>query len=184
KPIAQGNLGNAQAPFNNQFNDVNGNRVGWDFFQRSADQQTPDFHGPGYSFRMFNGTAGNESQTTVFSITGGDYKVGEWSHLVAVYDASVPSATLYLNGQQVAQSTSPNGTYVANTNANLGVGGYPDGSQNPFIGPMDEVAIYTSALSSAQVLAHYQNGTNSSRATPYSSLITSDGPIEYLRLNE
>jgi hypothetical protein len=183
-PTAQGNLGNAQAPFNNQFNDVNGNRIGWDFFQRAAAQETPDANGPGISFRMFNGTAGTEAQTTVFNITGGNYQVGQWCHLVAVYDASVPSATLYLDGQQVAQSTTPNGAYAANTNANLGIGGYPDGAQNPFLGAMDEVAIYASALSPAQVLAHYQNGTNASRSTPYSTLVSSDGAVEYLRLNE
>jgi hypothetical protein len=183
-PNAQGNLGNAQAPFNNQFNDSNGNRIGWDFFQRAADQETPDANGPGISFRMFNGTAGTEAQTTVFNITGGDYVVGQWFHLVAVYDASVPSATLYLNGQQVAQSTTPNGTYVANTNANLGIGGYPDGAQNPFLGAMDEVALYSNALSAAQVLAHYQNGTNAQRSTSYSALITSDHAVEYLRLDE
>jgi hypothetical protein len=103
---------------------------------------------------------------------------------VAVYDASVPSATLYLNGEQVAQSASPNGTYAPNPSSPFSIGGYPDGSQNPFIGSMDEVAIYTNALTSGQVLAHYQNGTNAARGTPYPSLVASDGAAEYLRLDE
>jgi hypothetical protein len=184
KPTVEGNLGNAQAPFNNQFNDTSGNRVGWDFFQRAAANQPPDSHGPGYSFRMFNGTAGSESQTTVFNITGGAYAVGEWSHLVAVYDATVPLATLYLNGQQVAQAFGGNGIYAPNTNSSLAIGGYPDSSQNPFFGPMDEVAIYTNALTSDQVMAHYQNGTNALRSMSYPSLITEDSAVEYLRLDE
>lgn len=183
-PSEEGNLGNAQAPFNNQFNDTNGNRVGWDFFQRAAATQTPDANGPGYSFRMFNGTAGSESQTTVFNITGGNYVVGQWAHLVAVYDATVPSATLYLNGQQVAQSTSPNGTYAANTNSPFSIGGYPDASENPFIGAIDEVAIYTNALSATQVLNHYETGTNVLRTLSYPATITGDGAVEYLRLDE
>ena len=183
-PALQGNLGNAQAPFNNQFNDVDGNRVGWDFFQRAAATQTPDAHGPGFSFRMFNGTSGSEDQTTVFNLTGGNYLPGQWCHLVAVYDATVPSATLYLNGVQVAQSTSPNGSYVANTNSPFAIGGYPDGSQNPFIGAIDEVALYNGPLSADQVLAHYMNGTNASRASSYSSVVLGDGAVEYLRLDE
>jgi hypothetical protein len=182
KPTLQGNLGNAQAPLNNQFNDGSGNRFGWDFFQRAAAGQTPDGNGPGYSFRMFNGTAGGGAK--LFNITGGQYAVGAWSHLVAVYDASGPSATLYLNGVQVAQSTTPNGTYAPNPSSPFSIGGYPDGRQNPFVGSMDEVAIYTSALNAAQVLAHYQNGTNAARSTPYPSLVAADGAVEYLRLDE
>src|SRR6185369_2922820 len=49
---------------------------------------------------------------------------------------------------------------------------------------LDEVAIYTNALSDAEVLAHYQNGTNASRVTPYNTLIQAKNPIAYYRLNE
>jgi hypothetical protein len=49
---------------------------------------------------------------------------------------------------------------------------------------MDEFAVYTSTLSAAQVLAHYQNGTNAARATPYATLIKADGAAEYLRLDQ
>src|SRR5439155_3489762 len=119
------------------------NRVGWDFFQRDS--------GTGWNFRMFNGDAHNK----VFDITGGAYTVGQWCHLVAVYDSSVPSATLYLDGVQVAQSTTPNGTFSPNTSFPLSIGGFSDGAQNPFVGDIDEVAVYSNALSSAQVLTHY-----------------------------
>jgi hypothetical protein len=174
KPAVDGNAGNAQSPmFNRDPNDGNApNRAGWDMFQRPS--------GTGWNFRMFNGNAHDK----VFDITGGAYSVGAWSHLVAVYSAGIPSATLYLNGVQVAQSTSPNGTYVPNTYAPLSIGGYSDGVQNPFIGSIDEVAIYTNALSAAQILAHYQNGTNAARATPYDQLVLSQRAVEYLRLDE
>jgi hypothetical protein len=91
--------------------------------------------------------------------------------------------TLYINGAQVAQSTGVSG-YVPNPSYPMSIGGYSDGTQNPFVGDLDEFAVYTSALSAAQVLAHYQNGTNASRATPYPSLIVSDGAAEYLRLDQ
>ena len=152
------------APINNDYTDQYGDRYGWDFFQRAAATQTPDANGPGYSFRMWNGNSSStESQNLLFNITGGLYTVGAWSHIVAVYDATVPSATLYFNGQQVAQSTTPNGSYYANIAGPMSIGGYPDGTENPFFGQIDEFAVYGTALSAAQVMAHYQNGTNAAR---------------------
>lgn len=166
KPTINGN-GNAQCPL---FNANLPENVGWDFYQRDA--------GTGWNWNVFNGSG------SVFSITGGPYTVGQWCHLVAVYDATVPSATLYLNGAQVAQSTTPNGTYAPNPSYPFAIGGYWDGTENPFVGGIDEVAIYATALPSSKVLAHYQNGTNASRSTPYSTLILADAPVEYLRLDE
>jgi hypothetical protein len=160
--------------FNRDPNDNNApNREGWDFFQRASDT--------GWNFRMFNGIGHDR----VFDITGGPYTIGQWCHLVAVYDASVPSATLYLNGVQVASETTPQeGSFNPNTYSPMSLGSYSDGSQNPFVGDIDEFAVYASALSSGKVLAHYQNGTNAARGVSYSSLVKSDGALEYLRLDE
>ena len=172
RPTENG-AGNAQCPmFNRDPNDTSPNRVGWDFFQRDSSV--------GWNFRMFNGNAHDK----VFDVTGGPYTVGQWCHLVAVYNASLTNVTLYLNGVPAAVSNQPNGTFSPNTSFPMSIGGYSDGSQNPFVGDIDEVALYTNALSAAQVLAHYQNGTNPSRGTPYSSLVLSDGAAEYLRLDE
>ena len=133
---------------------------------------------------MFNGSGGN----TVFNVTAPQLTVGALHHFVAVYDASVPSLTLYMNGAQAAQSTSPNGTYAPNPSAPFAIGGFPLYSnghfENPFTGPIDEVAIYTNALSGSQILAHYQNATNALRVVSYDTLITSDHPAGYWRLNE
>lgn len=172
RPTVDG-AGNAQSPLQNKDpNDVSPNRVGWDFFQRDS--------GTGYNFRVFNGNGHDK----LFDITGGAYTVGEWGHLVAVYDAGAGSATLYFDGVQVAQSTTPNGTYAPNGTFPLAIGGYADASQNPFIGDMDEVAVYTNALSAGQVLAHYQNATNAARGVSYDMLVEADGAVEYLRLGE
>jgi hypothetical protein len=185
QPNLQGNLGNAQAPLNNDYVDQFGVHYGWDFFQRAAATQTPDANGPGYSFRMWNGGGSStESDNLLFNITGGQYTVGAWSHLVAVYDATVPSATLYFNGVQVAQSTAPNGIYFPNWAGPMSIGGYPDGTENPFFGQIDEFAFYGTALTAQQVMNHYQNGTNAARSMPYPTIVTNDGALEYLRLDE
>jgi len=39
-------------------------------------------------------------------------------------------------------------------------------------------------LTAAQILAHYQNGTNANRTTPYAALVQSHNPTAYLRLGE
>ncbi|HSU56359.1 MAG TPA: LamG domain-containing protein [Candidatus Dormibacteraeota bacterium] len=150
------------------------NRAGWDVFQQPS----------GWRFRMFNGSGGS----TMFNVTAPLLVVGGWQHFVAVYDASVPSLTLYMNGAQSGQSTSPSGTFAANPSAPFAIGGFPLYSnghfENPFTGAIDEVAIYTNALSAARVLTHYQNATNAARVVSYDSVINSDSPAGYWRLNE
>lgn len=180
QPTVNG-YGNAQCPMHNRTStqsNGNGDRTGWDFFQRDQ--------GVGWNWRLFNGSGGNR----VFDLTGGPYTVGQWHHLVGVYDASGPSATLYLDGVVVATSSTPNGTYAPKQAGDLAIGSYANpalndqGYENAFIGSIDEVAIYDAALSPAQVLAHYQNGTNAGRSVAYASLITSDSPAGYWRLDE
>jgi hypothetical protein len=175
RPTENGN-GNAQSPFfNRDPYDLTGNREGWDFFQRDS--------GTGWNFRMFNGNGHDK----IFDITGGPYTVGQWCHLVAVYDATVPSATLYLNGVQVATESGLGADglpFNPNVDSPLSIGSYSDGAQNPFVGDIDEFALYTNALTAAQVLAHYQNGINASRTVPYEQLVLADGAAEYLHLDE
>src|SRR5439155_934652 len=83
--------------------------------------------------------------------------------------------------------------YVANSNdhadaaAALSIGNYNNTagtSLNPYFGAVDEFAFYTNKLTAAQILSRYQNGTNSSRSTPYDALVKSHNPVAYLRLDE
>jgi hypothetical protein len=180
KPTVNG-YGNSQCPLHNRAatqSNGNGDRTGWDFFQRDQ--------GTGWNWRLFNGSG----STRVFNITGGPYTVGQWHHIVGVYDASVPSATLYQNGVVVASSSAPSGTYAPKTNGDFAIGSYSNpalndlGYENAFTGSIDEVAIYPSALSGATVLSHYQNGTNAARGTPYETLVAASSPAGYWRLDE
>jgi len=141
-------------------------RAGWLIYQSDT----------GWNFRTYN----QNSTATAVSITGGPAPVaGEWCHVVASWDGQV--GRVYVNG--VLSATSDVTTYVANPDGAFSVGARNDAA---FVwsGVADEVAHYSSALSDAQILAHYQNGTNASRTTPYETRITTDGAVEYLRLNE
>jgi hypothetical protein len=76
-----------------------------------------------------------------------------WHHVVATFDGS--TRRIYLDGTQVAQDT-PGTAAVVLANVRLGqtcCGEY-------FSGALDEVAVYTGALSATRVQAHYQAGKN------------------------
>jgi hypothetical protein len=174
RPTEEG-AGNAQCPlFNCQASTED---YGWDCYQRASTAGTGQ---QGWEFYMNDDTG-----YRVGDVVGGTYTIGQWCHLVAAYNATAATLTLYVNGVQVAQSSVGGGDgYVPNPSYPMSIGGYSDGTQNPYVGDMDEFAVYTGTLSAAQVLAHYQNGTNAARATPYPTLIKADGVAEYLRLDQ
>ncbi|MGH7976572.1 MAG: LamG-like jellyroll fold domain-containing protein [Limisphaerales bacterium] len=117
---------------------------GWDFYQ------TPGT--PGSWVFNPNGAFIQTSQVVK----------NQWTHLVGVYDGT--NFIFYING--VATATVPGSGYVANSANDLYIGGDPPTGWGGFEGYVDEVAIYTNALTAAQVLAHYQAGTNSFSTNP------------------
>lgn len=143
--------------------------------------------GQGYGFLMY-ATAANQWQfrtyngTTAFNVTGGTVQMGAWTHLVGVYDGE--ATRLYVNG--VAVGTPTTNLYAPNWVTPLRIGGGANEGTGSFFWPglLDEVAIYSNALSPAQVLEHYDNGTNSARGTAYDQLVLSHAPVGYWRLNE
>jgi hypothetical protein len=80
--------------------------------------------------------------------------VGSTYHLVGVYDGS--ALRLYINGVQVA-SSSVSGSIRTNSNA-LFIGS-SNGSSQFFRGTIDEVAVYSTALTATQVANHRTAGT-------------------------
>jgi hypothetical protein len=130
----------------------------------------------GWSFRMYNQ---NGTATSANIVGGTAPEIGVWYHVVAVYDGT--TAYLYVNGVQAA-SAAPTG-YVPSAGGPLFVGGRSD-SSFWWNGTADEVALYSKALTAAEVDAHYKNGVNASRATPYDQAVLASGPSAYYRLNE
>jgi hypothetical protein len=88
-----------------------------------------------------------------FTITGPPVVENQWSHLVGTYDGV--NAAFYVNGTLVFSGPAP---YVPNGQNRLCIGG--GATENPagnfyFPGRIDEVTLYTNALSLAQVQMHY-----------------------------
>jgi hypothetical protein len=92
-----------------------------------------------------------------------NYSIDNWYHIAGTYDGT--NMSFYLNGVLVGAQRA--GAYVANSVNNagacvFGIGQRGDGYGN-FDGDLDEAAFYTNALTAAQILNHYQVGTNSFR---------------------
>ena len=174
------------APLMNRYSYPGLDRQGWVFFQRSP--------ATGWNFRTYTGSG----SSTGINITGqasgpGAGTAGTWNHLVVVYEGATTTATMYVNGEQVAQGSggylannAAHGAEAVNGPAGLSIGSYNNTQpgENPFTGAVDEVALYTAKLTAAQVLAHYQNGTDRLRATPYDQLVLASAPAAYLRLGD
>ena len=185
-------------------------RQGWVMYQRAPDYNHDVNAGPGvgWEFRMYNNTDGSGH----LDVTSGvPFTLGKWQHVVVVYDPlqiTNSTLTIYIDGvpanTNIWQSgsagwdgVSPGYYPCQNTNAvqpngppAMSLGGYNNanggtaGFENPWIGGIDEYAWYNTKLTPAQILAHYQNGTNANRSMPYATLIASDHPVGYLRLDD
>ena len=184
-------------------------RQGWVMYQRGPNTNSSgytDGPGVGWEFRMYNGqdTSGHIDVTS-----GVPFEVGQWQYVVVVYDPvdstlTNATASIYIDGELAAVNTNSlmvpgyvpctgdhDPSVAVNGQPALSLGGYnnanndsPDGDGDPFFGAIDEFAFYTNKLSPAQILAHYQNGTNANRSQPYPMLIKSASPLVYLRLDE
>ena len=97
-----------------------------------------------------------------FAIPAGDLGGASWIHLVGTYDGA--NWKLYRNGALVATQASPVGALAVN-DADWAVGSTGNGWADPFAGLVDEVAIYSYALSANQVSGHYKAGTLTPRLT-------------------
>ena len=91
---------------------------------------------------------------------------GTWHHLVGVCDYEglngSPSVTLYIDGAKVNSSPLPGNlipTGIIDSQDAVSIGSERSGIEPPFnwfyVGTIDQVAIYPSALTAAQVQAHY-----------------------------
>jgi len=128
-----------------------------------------------WSFRTINSASANQNTS------GGTVTPGVWQHVVGVWDGT--ANFLYVNGVQVA--TTPTATFLPNSDPTLPLTlGIRSDNGFQANGTMDEAAYYGYALSAAQVLAHYQAGTNATPTTPYNQVVQTDNPVGYWRLNE
>ncbi len=132
------------------------------------------------SIEVYNGNKGAVDGTPPYSVID-----GAWHYFAATYDGAT-SVSIYLDGQQIRQGNFT-GALTDTADAPLTVGS--DTYGNSLNGSVDEVAIYSTALSAARINAHWQAGRNvSCPATPsgssYAGTVHSDSPEQFFRLND
>lgn len=80
-------------------------------------------------------------------------------HLVASYDAATGVKSMWIDGILVASIDGPDNVLIANGGAQSGFIGSTNGGE-PFPGILDEVAIYSRALTPGEIQMHYANFAN------------------------
>jgi len=88
---------------------------------------------------------------TIFNLNGvGKHGWDEWIHYTGTYDSATGKGILYINGEVCAQISVTPGQQIADWGTGARVG-YNIDNARPFTGIMDELYLYTRALSQAEV---------------------------------
>ncbi|MBN2422618.1 hypothetical protein JXB41_05295 [Candidatus Woesearchaeota archaeon] len=100
----------------------------------------------------------DRGMSPVSTDTGAIISNNNWYHVVAVYDSSDAMKRIYIDGIEVANSTSVTGTPATNS-VNLGIGADPKGNSGGFFnGTIDEVRIYNRSLTTEEIIDLMESG--------------------------
>jgi arabinan endo-1,5-alpha-L-arabinosidase len=99
------------------------------------------------------------------AIVATELAYGRWTHVAATLDGDTGTMSLYTNGVLAAQTVThvkPIGALRPEMSPGLGIGNLNDGGNDfPFIGDLDEIALYDRALSVEEINAIYsENAAN------------------------
>lgn len=99
----------------------------------------------------FTVSPNGSSRTNTVVVSPVPVALNQWTLIVATYDGT--ALRLYLDGQLAAQTSYSHGIFAGTSH--IGIGGVPQSTTNlwPFVGALDEIAIYNRALSDAEILS-------------------------------
>jgi hypothetical protein len=110
------------------------------------------FHHPGRMRYLHRNPPSNESETGTSCYSTDAYTLRKWQHVVALKDG--PQMRLYLNGQLAGQGED---AAPLPPNMRLLIGRlYPSRRVRPFVGQLDELAVYNRALTPSEIEEHYR----------------------------
>ncbi|MDE3066657.1 MAG: hypothetical protein KGJ60_03810 [Verrucomicrobiota bacterium] len=134
-------------------------------YNRSTSMQAYWYYGSGSSYHSTDSGSGTISP-------------GVWNYVVMTYDGT--NLAIYINGNQdvtTPATIAPN-HWVPFT---VGTGRWDGGPTRSYSGLMDEVAVYTSVLTPARIMARYLAGTTA--GSNYVQTVESDHPLLYYRMD-
>ncbi|PZG13322.1 hypothetical protein C1I95_23930 [Micromonospora craterilacus] len=152
-------------------NGAGGSGLSQGYFQIQSDTRTNGRTGLAATFKE----PGKALEERILLDSNTDLTPGTWSHVAFTREGTV--GTLYLDGQKIASRSdlTLGLPQVGNQTDNfLGKNGYPD---DPLAGQLDEVRIYTSAISAADVAALYGDGAALRTTTTVSVAPKSPSPF-------
>ena len=97
----------------------------------------------------------SSSQNTTINYATSNFNDNEWYNIVISCDGLGGQMNYYVNGQSVGTNTAPTSTINVASTGYIGSGG----GQQYFNGKIDQVRIYSSVLSAANVTSLYNEGT-------------------------
>ncbi len=116
----------------------------------------------------------SDGTNTVDYFVNAGLAVGAWTHVAAVVDRPANQLRLYTNGVQIGTTQSTTALTGTLTNAAaLGIGNIPSNVGNYYAGALDEVRLYTAALTAPQLLTLSQpvapTGLTATPSTAYNT---------------
>lgn len=113
------------------------------------------------SANIWTVTPGSQWETTI--TTTNTVPLSQWSYVAYTFDGS--KQKIYLNGKLEAQTSgTTTGTEMSDSGSQrvylIGAAGEDDGFTSPFTGLIDEVKIYSSALTSDEIALDYNRGAS------------------------
>lgn len=120
-----------------------------------------------------------QNTTSLFSLSYSNTPDNNWHHLVGVYNPST-SVQIYLDGVLVKEQlvSIPASQYNGSNNLQIGARGDSTGFFN---GSIDEVGIFNTALTDAEILSIY-NATETGKTADLNDLTTP--PVAWLRMGD
>lgn len=120
----------------------------------------------------------NNASTTIETIV----PYYRWTHVAAVLDGDTGTMSIYTNGQLAVQTHTnirPLGELIPSRSPGVGIGNVNDGSNNfPFIGDVDEIAIYNRALFVDEIQGIYHAHANAAQAAGRAEPLPSRTPFQ------
>ncbi len=149
-------------------------------YGNGGEQFNLDCGGGSHAFRFFVRDSTGNARVVNSSVVPNN----QWHHLVGVCDQASGYVRLFVDGNQVGQTTIATNIGILGSSLPMSIGSRKSGMatvyDNQFVGYMEEVAIYGYALSTNQVRAHYLAVTNRPPAffnNPFSVTSASAGQL-------
>ena len=114
----------------------------------------------------FRNTNTEDTGTRISLVSSVNTPVNQWVHIIVVYSVSNGYVKLYMNGVEVGSTTTNIVPFTSTASAGILIGNDGDPySPDGFSGSLDEVMLFSRALSASEIKALYDSKTNNFDAT-------------------